>query len=230
MIVTCLNGASRLLTRLNPGGNLVFHKATSAEDIRQLQHEFWKRDGVLFPEDYLKAGKCYLVRNNIGELVGTFAIIHGTEPRTLLQLPKEARQQFLKSLKPGERVVETTGVWLQKQRHHLTAAVVFWAKMFTEIYSDNGVVSVFSCDTRKPSLEKMYRQGAGGVVYRGPINALPGMEDNGAQEEVVFFQRKNDFAKGFFRELTRRTGKLLSTVNTANADATATRNTLKSIS
>jgi hypothetical protein len=228
MIISLLNGASRLLTRLNPGGNLFFQKASSPEDIRQLQHEFWKRDGVLFPEDYLKAGSCYLVRNTIGELVGTFAIIDGAEPRTLLQLPEEARQQFLHSLKPGERVVETTGVWLQKQRHHFTAATVFWTKIFSELYNDNRVVSVFSCDTRKPSLEKMYQKSAGGIVYKGPINALPGMEDNGAQEEVVFFQRKNDFAKGFVREFTRRTGKLVTVLTQSGANSAATRDPIKS--
>jgi hypothetical protein len=213
MIIASIKVLSRIFARLNPAGNLQFLKAESPEHIRTLQHEFWKRDGVLFPEDYLRAGTCYLVHNTLGEFVGTFAIIHGTTPRTLLQLPEQARSKFLNTLRPEERVVETTGVWLKKQRHHFTAAIVFWAKMFAELYSYKHTVNVFSCDTRKPSLEKMYEKGAGGIVYRGRINPLPGMEDNGAEEEVVFFQRRLDCAKGFFKELAHRSQKLLMPVH-----------------
>jgi hypothetical protein len=34
------------------------------------------------------------------------------------------------------------------------------------------------------------------------------MEANGADEEVVFFQRRSDCAKGFFRELSWRLRKI----------------------
>ncbi len=215
MVISILNAVAHLLAKITPAGALVFHKATTPDDFKRLQQEYLKRDGVLFPEEYLRAGSCFLVLNTLGEMVGSFAVIHNAEPRTLLQLPEHARHTFLASLKPGERVVEATAVWLEKQKHHITASTLFWVRMFTEIYKDKRTVSVFSCDLRKPSLEKMYKKGAGGIVYRGPIQALPGMEANGAEEEVVFFQRRFDCAKGFFRELTRRFGKLISNPNPA---------------
>lgn len=210
MLLSFLNGMSRILTLLRPAALLDFHKIDSNEELALFQREFWKRDGVMFPEAYLKAGSCFLVRNKFGELVGTFAIIHDTTPRTLLQVPEHFRNAFLNSLKPRERVVETTAVWLKKQKYHFIASVTFWVRMFTEIYGDGRTVNVFSCDTRKPRLERTYSQGAGGVVYRGPIEALPGMEDNGAQEEVVFFQRFSDCMRGFLKEMLRRGRKTLS--------------------
>jgi hypothetical protein len=208
MLISLLKATSRCAAALNPAGCLHFQRASSTEEIQKLQQEFWKRDGVLFPEEYLNAGCCYLAHNKSGELIGGFAVIRNAVPRTLLQLPESAHMAFLNSLKPGERIVETTGVWLKKQRFHLTVAMLFWSKLFSEVYRQRKTVNVFSCDSRKARLLRMYETSAGGIVYNGIITPLSGMENNGAAEEVVFYARKNDFARGFFKEFKRRASKL----------------------
>lgn len=204
MLIALLKVIARCVSVINPSGHLNFQRASSTEEVVKLQQEFWKRDGVLFPEEYLNAGCCYLAHNANGELVGGFAVIRNAVPRTLLQLPESARNAFLNSLKPGERIVETTGVWLRKQQSHLTVAILFWSKLFSEVYRQRRTVNVFSCDSRKPRLLRMYETSAGGVVYNGIITPLSGMENNGAEEEVVFFARKFDFFRGYFKELKRR--------------------------
>jgi hypothetical protein len=207
MLISLLKATSRCVAAINPAGCLNFQRASNSEEIQKVQQEFWKRDGVLFPEEYLNAGCCYLAHNKSGELVGGFAVIRNAVPRTLLQLPESARTAFLNSLKPGERIVETTGVWLKKQKFHLTVAMLFWSKLLSEVYRHRKTVNVFSCDSRKLRLLRMYKTGSGGIVYNGIINPLSGMENNGAEEETVFYARKIDCVRGFFREFKRRVSK-----------------------
>lgn len=199
-----LRGLVRGLETLVPSAKLHFQKVNTEKDLLLFQEEYWKRDGVRFPLDYLRSGSSFLARNPEGTIIGGFSVIPGRHLRSLLQLPDEARNEFFQSLDKREIPVEVTAVWLQREKYQVVTAASFWLKVFDTTFSIPHAVSVFACDLRKPGLVRMYESVSGGVVYRGPIVQLPGMEDNGACEEVIFFGRSADSLRGFYREFLRR--------------------------
>lgn len=189
---------------LAPNQRLTFRRVETEEDILKFQHEYWKRDGVRFPLEYLRSGSPFFAFNSSGEIVGGFTVVSGSGLRAIEQLPETTKTRFMNSLKPGEVPVEVTAVWLQINKNQLGAAASFWMKVFSETFDNDKAVTVFACDLRKPGLIRLYESIASGVLYCGPIVQLPGMEDNGADEEFVFFGRVSDVLKGLYRQFFRR--------------------------
>lgn len=188
-----------LTAALLPAERLVFREVSDEVMLKRFQHEYWRQDGVCFPLEYLRAGRAYLVFAGHEEVVGGF-FLGFSGIRVLEQIPSASRDRFLRDLKPDEVPVEFTAVWLKRGRRHRMRATQFWLRMLDELASLPNSVAVFSCDLRKSGLVRMYLDAASSIVYCGPIVALAGMADNGADEEIVFCMRAKDLAASIGRQ------------------------------
>lgn len=172
------------------------------EDLQAYQEKTQTRVQVALPLEYLRRGSVVALvhRNPAGqleEILGGFSLIREGPFRSLEQIPQKllAEDAYLK--KCQNRCFEINGFWIDHQEAPPCGRFRIWISLLIEVLktaAQGKFYFVYSYESHKGHLEKIYSNFAPKRVFQGEVRQLEGME--GASWENVEVSNLKRLTKG----------------------------------
>ncbi|MFN2286923.1 MAG: hypothetical protein ABR578_01175 [Chromatocurvus sp.] len=169
-------------------------EVVSPEALERYRQLTAQQIGVLYPREYLAAGKVFVCLNDDGEIVGGYAVILDPPFRAIESIPKAERWRVLDALWDVRfPICELTGLWLAPGYRGSRQTLALWRhiSLVPRRYRRQTVVYAYSAD--KPDLGRLYGSLDSRVLYRGMTVQLEGMAAPGFESvEMAFSARTAD--------------------------------------